>query len=640
MTYRVFLSSTARDLEAHRAAVIEALRTREDIEVVCMEDFVAKSETPRAYLDDRVRDCQILVGLVAHCYGSAPPKRKTSFTEREYQIAVKAGIPCLMHVAPEGAKLPTHREDDATNQRLLKFRRRLQRAHIAPGEMATWNDPAKLATLVLSAVTQQIDTLKKASPAVLTKEAYATRLTSRQAQIAALLAEENADTQTLLAEKAELERRIGDLDASFDAAKQRIADLEALLEREGNVLGAERLDLAETALKAGDFDAADALLAEIEADEDLAVKRAARAAYGRGKIAEEQVRWHDAADHYGKAARLDPTVQNLRSATEFCWRAGDYPKAEALGTEMMRIAHTEHGDRSREFSAALNDHALTLQWMGRHAEAEPILRQAIDIDRATIGERHPNFAIRLNNLALLLRDMGRLEEAEPLYRQAIDIDKASTGERHQDHATRLNNLAGLLRAMGRLEEAEPIYRQAIDISRATIGEQHPDYATGLNNLANMLREMARLEEAEPLQRKAIEIAKATIGTRHPDYAIHLNNLAGLLRAMGHLCEAEPILRQAIDIDKATIGERHPEHARHVHNLATLVAQAGRHDEARGLHARALEISLATSTAAHPNTRTSAQNYADLLRTHFPDDPALKDLQQTFGPDIGTSAFTP
>ena len=34
------------------------------------------------------------------------------------------------------------------------------------------------------------------------------------------------------------------------------------------------------------------------------------------------------------------------------------------------------------------------------------------------------------------------------------------------------------------------------------------------------------------------------------------------------------------------------------------------------------------------TRKVATNYARLLRAHFPDDPALAELEAAFGPDIG------
>ncbi len=104
--------------------------------------------------------------------------------------------------------------------------------------------------------------------------------------------------------------------------------------------------------------------------------------------------------------------------------------------------------------------------------------------------------------------------------------------------------------------------------------------------------MERHDEAEPLYRQALEITGNTLGTAHPDYAIRLNNLAALLRAMGRHDEAGPLCAQMMPILRGKLGDD------------------------------------------HPNTRKGAANYAGLLRVHFPDDPALAELEAAFGPDIG------
>ena len=44
--------------------------------------------------------------------------------------------------------------------------------------------------------------------------------------------------------------------------------------------------------------------------------------------------------------------------------------------------------------------------MGRHAEAEPLYKQAMEIRRTALGERHPAYATSLNNLAELYRGDG------------------------------------------------------------------------------------------------------------------------------------------------------------------------------------------------------------------------------------------
>jgi uncharacterized protein HemY len=55
--------------------------------------------------------------------------------------------------------------------------------------------------------------------------------------------------------------------------------------------------------------------------------------------------------------------------------------------------------------------------MGRHAEAEPLYKQATEIHREALGEQHPDYATSLNNLASLYDAMGRHAEAESLRRQ-------------------------------------------------------------------------------------------------------------------------------------------------------------------------------------------------------------------------------
>ena len=50
--------------------------------------------------------------------------------------------------------------------------------------------------------------------------------------------------------------------------------------------------------------------------EQGSIERAADAAYQRGLIAEDEVRWGDAADHFARAARLAPDFDRLFKARE------------------------------------------------------------------------------------------------------------------------------------------------------------------------------------------------------------------------------------------------------------------------------------------------------------------------------------
>src|SRR6056297_4148456 len=230
-----------------------------------------------------------------------------------------------------------------------------------------------------------------------------------------------AEKSQLRARIAELEKQIANPDEALAEAQKRIADLEALLDSEANQIGADRIAEAKAALEQGDYSLADDIFAEIEAKNELAVQETARAAYGRGEVAEAEVRWGDAHKHYANAARLDPSFDNLFKAREYAWRAGDYAAAHRHGEALLAFARKD--GTQEQFSVALNEHALTVAVQGRYAEAEGLFRDALEIDRATIGEGHPSYATGLNDLAGVVKAQGRSSEAEGLFREALEITR-------------------------------------------------------------------------------------------------------------------------------------------------------------------------------------------------------------------------
>ncbi len=395
----------------------------------------------------------------------------------------------------------------------------------------------------------------KDGPALTTAEFIRIRRELKADLEAELAQAADAEKAQLTARIAELESQIANPDEALAAANRRIADLEALLEREGNEIAPDRIAEARTALEAGDFSLADDLFAEIEARAEMEVQRAARAAFGRGEVAEQEVRWADAAGHYARAARLSPTYASLYKASRFAERSGDYSAAAGHSGALLSLAQAENNQE--RLSTALNEHALNTRKLGRFEQAEGLYREALEIDRATIGEGHPSYATRLNNLAGVVEAQGRFEEAEGLYRQAQEITRATMGEGHPSYAIRLNNLALVVQAQGRFEEAEGLYREALKIDRATIGEGHPGYAINLNNLAGVVEAQGRFEEAEGLYLEALEIGRATIGEWHPEYAVRLGNLGQLLGQQGKAADAREMLQQGMEIFRATLPPDHP-----------------------------------------------------------------------------------
>jgi len=99
-------------------------------------------------------------------------------------------------------------------------------------------------------------------------------------------------------------------------------------------------------------------------------------------------------------------------------------------------------------------------------------------------------ATALNNLAWLLKATNRLAEAEPLMRRALEIEEQSFGSDHPKVAIPLNNLAQLLQGTNRLAEA--LTRRVVEIFlrfAVATGHEHPHFRTAIGNYAKLLEQM-------------------------------------------------------------------------------------------------------------------------------------------------------
>ena len=305
---------------------------------------------------------------------------------------------------------------------------------------------------------------------------HLTLLKNCEDQLEASLADAHQEEKDLLQRQiAELQTQIANPEKSLAEARKRISDLEALLDREANHIGGDRIAEAKAALEEGDYSLADDIFAEIESRNELAVQETARAAYGRGEVAEAEVRWQDAARRYADAARLTPGFDTLFKAREYAWRAGHLDAAHRCGTDLVAFARKE--GTQEQIATALNEHAITLQAQGRVAEAEALYREALEIDRKTIGEAHPDYAIRLNNLAGVVASQEQFAEAEALYWQALEITRDALGEVHPSYAIRLVNLGSLLVKSDRVEEGREMLERALAIFRAALPPDHPHIAS-------------------------------------------------------------------------------------------------------------------------------------------------------------------
>ena len=169
------------------------------------------------------------------------------------------------------------------------------------------------------------------------------------------LSQANVDRGKLQQQFDELQRKLAKPEKALDEALTPNADLGAQLDALRGRYDPNRIAAAKEAMAQFDYDAAEAVFQQMRDDTTDAVKLQAAAEYGLGEIAEARVDWPAAAQHYDRAADLNPTIDTLDKAGEFLWRNGQYDLAEAAYNQALEIARRMIGEDHPSFATHLNN---------------------------------------------------------------------------------------------------------------------------------------------------------------------------------------------------------------------------------------------------------------------------------------------
>lgn len=147
MNKRVFVSSTFKDLEEHRKAVLNSIRQLGAIDVA-MEHFGARDERP---LSECLRlvteETDVFVGIYAHRYGYIPKGETISISEAEYNAAGAAKLPRLIYLVDEAVPWSSdHIDQGDTKNKLDVFKAKLRESHVCE----SFSNKDELATKVVA----------------------------------------------------------------------------------------------------------------------------------------------------------------------------------------------------------------------------------------------------------------------------------------------------------------------------------------------------------------------------------------------------------------------------------------------------------------------------------------------------------
>jgi len=149
--YQVFISSNYEDLKEERASVIESILKLLHIPVG-MEQFVAANDTQFNYIKRVIDESDYYVLIIGNRYGSIASDG-VSYTEKEFDYAVKKNIPILtfVHSKPETIALGKSDKTEEARKLLSDFKEKATRGRLV--SKFKWDSPDALAKEVVLALT-------------------------------------------------------------------------------------------------------------------------------------------------------------------------------------------------------------------------------------------------------------------------------------------------------------------------------------------------------------------------------------------------------------------------------------------------------------------------------------------------------
>lgn len=125
----IFISSTYEDMIPYREEVQRQLIRLEQI-IKGMEYFGSSPESSLSICLSQVRESRVFIGIIGMRYGSIEEESELSYSQLEYNEAIKNNIPTLIYILDENHPIPPKNVDTGFSaQKLSEFKELLKRRH-------------------------------------------------------------------------------------------------------------------------------------------------------------------------------------------------------------------------------------------------------------------------------------------------------------------------------------------------------------------------------------------------------------------------------------------------------------------------------------------------------------------------------
>jgi hypothetical protein len=95
---KIFISGTQDDMKPERDAVDRAVNSTTLATGIRAETTASQPKSPRTWIEQQIRECNIYIGVYSHRYGWVIPDENVSATEFEFNLARKLSKPILVWI--------------------------------------------------------------------------------------------------------------------------------------------------------------------------------------------------------------------------------------------------------------------------------------------------------------------------------------------------------------------------------------------------------------------------------------------------------------------------------------------------------------------------------------------------------------
>ena len=250
----------------------------------------------------------------------------------------------------------------------------------------------------------------------------------------------------------------------------------------------------------------------------------------------------------------DPSVAECLHVLGLIYQqSGEYEKSEKTFQQALEIGQSQLNDATTRSSLG----ELYMD-AGRFAEAEPLLRAAMEVRRKVLSPDHPLLISSLSDLALLLYYQGAMAEALALDRELVSLREGNSDGDAADTARAYNNMADVLRALQNYPEAESAYLRTVSILETQLGPDHPDVATAICNLGALYAQQRDYPRAIQRYSRALSIREKALGASHPLTLEAVANLAEVHSSQRQFGESVPLYMRALPVFRTSLPPGHPD----------------------------------------------------------------------------------